>query len=224
MAVAGDFGARKAAQAALADEIQRSSSLPDSPTVRISGFPFLAQVVTGRYRAVEVTVADLPAGDGLRVDNVRATFTGVHLPASQVLGSRHGSVPVDRADATGTVTFATLDAAAAAALQSGALTVHFKDGGGGLVGIDARYTGAGTPITVQATARITVSGNRIALAVNQSSLQSVAEPLRGEVAGLLGMSLDLQQLPLGLEPTSVSSGPGGVTVSATASNLTLPAG
>lgn len=224
LAVAGDFGARSVAQTALADQIQVSASLPDPPTVKITGFPFLAQVITGRYRAVDVTVEALPATDGLRVDGVRASFTGVHLPVSELLGSQHRNVPVDRAEATGTVAFASLDAAAAIALGAGTMTVRFSDGGEGLLGINARYTGAGGPLTVTATARIALSAHRLTLAVTRSSLDSVPAPLRSEVAGLLGMSLDLQELPLNLEPSSVTVGPGGVTVRASAANLVLPAG
>lgn len=224
LAVAADYGARTAAQAVLADRIQQSAALPNPPDVQITGFPFLTQVLAGRYRAVDVRLADLPTTEGLRVDQVQARISGVHLPLSALFDGGGANIPVDRATATGVVSFATLDGAAAQALPSGTMTVRFGDGGHGRLGVDATYHGAGPAVTITATAKLALAGGRIRLSVLPDTLSEVPQQLRSQVAGLLEMTLDVQRLPLGLTPTAVAVGPAGVTLTVQATTLTLPAG
>lgn len=216
-----DFAARAAAQEVVARKVQVAEDLSHRPNVEIAGFPFLLQAARGTYEQMDVQLQEVPAGDQLRLDDVDARLSGVHVPLSVLLGSGPRSVPVDTAQVTGRVSYSTLDAHVTAAIPGGAAKLRFADGGGNQLRVTVTYLGLGDPLTLTGTAKLAISGGRLTMKVAEDTLAQVPAPLRPSVAPLLNQSVPLQRLPFGLVPTSVAVTDQGVTVTALAHDTTL---
>jgi hypothetical protein len=218
-----DVLARITAQAAVARQLRTSQHLSQQPKVDITGFPFLLQAARGRYDEVDVQLQQVAAGGELRLDTLTARLRGVHVPLRAVLGSGLQQIPVDAVHVTGSATFATLDATVASAIPADLASVQFADGGAGRLKVTATYRGLGGPLTVSGLARVAVSSGRLTLTVPPESLAQVPAALRSTAAQLLTQTVQLQRLPLGLVANGVSVGPNGITASADATNVVLPA-
>ncbi len=223
VAVVADYGSRVVAQDVIAQRVRQATAMQATPAVQVSGFPFLTQVIAGTYHDVTVSAVDLPATRGLQVSQVRGSFVGVHVPLSDLVHGGNGPIPVDRVQVSGTVGFAALEAAVTGLLPEAVVALKLSDAGGDQLRIRADYRVAGVSASVAATAKVTLSGGTLRLAVAPQSVTGVPAALAGQVAAALGIGVDLQQFPLGLRPTAVSVGAGGVSVTAVATNVLLPA-
>lgn len=97
--VALDFGAAAAAEYHVSQLMRSELALPADPAVRINGFPFLAQAVSGDYRDVTVSAEGIQYGV-LKL-GVRAELHQVRVPLSALLGGSAVGIRVE--DAEGTV-------------------------------------------------------------------------------------------------------------------------
>lgn len=79
-----DVGAATYTEQRISRTLRESQRLPTDPSVSVAGFPFLTQLVDGRYERVDIEAADVPAPD-LGPVSVSATLRDVAVPASQVL-------------------------------------------------------------------------------------------------------------------------------------------
>jgi hypothetical protein len=98
------IGAYAASRAADSQARQQGAG---AVNVRILGFPFLTQVVRGRYDKITVSEGRI-SGSGLTLDNLYATARGVHLPFSAVVHGRVDAVPIDEVDGSAVLTYAVL--------------------------------------------------------------------------------------------------------------------
>src|SRR5258706_2190528 len=94
--VAADFGAAALAESAVSREMRQEIGLTDDPSVRINGFPFLTQALSGRYSSIDVDAQRLTVGRFKQVE-LTAHLEGVTAPLSMLLGSGPKSVQVARA-------------------------------------------------------------------------------------------------------------------------------
>lgn len=97
--VAADFGAAALAESAVSRQMREQLGLADDPSVRINGFPFLTQAVSGRYRSVDVDASRIRVGE-LRELQVSARLSDVTAPLPMLLGSGPKSLLVDEAEGT----------------------------------------------------------------------------------------------------------------------------
>lgn len=97
--VAADYATAAVAESAVSRQMRQQLGLADDPDVRINGFPFLTQAISGNYRSVDVSADRLPLGP-LREVEVRAQLRDVEAPLSMLLGSGPKSLKVDDADGT----------------------------------------------------------------------------------------------------------------------------
>ena len=211
------------AQQAAADALRTQQDLPSTPVVRVEGFPFLTQAVAGRYRRVRVRITGLKAADGLRVDRLDATLRGVHVPLGAALRRDVRRVPVDTAEAEARIGLGTLTTALRRRLSDQKLAVSLAAAGPDTVRISGRYAGAGVPLTLRTTARLSIRDGRLRVDVERDDLSSLPEPLRRDIAALLSQSLDLPDLPLGFRPVGVRVDADGVVVLARGQDLELVA-
>ena len=86
-----DLGAAAYTEHRVAEALREGQGLPTDPTVSVAGFPFLTQLVAGRYQQVEVGTADATA-PGLGPVSVTGTLRDVAVPASQVLSGSISTV------------------------------------------------------------------------------------------------------------------------------------
>ena len=83
------------AQREIGSRVQSAYRLPARPGVSVRGFPFLTQVASGTYQQINVSIKSASAG-GVQLENIDATFTGVHAPLSLVFGQSGNGVNARR--------------------------------------------------------------------------------------------------------------------------------
>jgi hypothetical protein len=94
--VAVDFAAASAAEYQVSNRMREKLALPQNPDVRIAGFPFLLQAVTGDYRKVDVYAQKLTVGE-LNDVGVHALLYHVRLPLRDLLRGSVTGLSVDQA-------------------------------------------------------------------------------------------------------------------------------
>jgi len=97
--VAADFGAAAVAESAVSRQMREQIGLTTDPAVRINGFPFLTQALTGEYRSVDITADRIPVGQ-MKDLEVVARLRDVTAPLGELLGSGPKALHVAEADGT----------------------------------------------------------------------------------------------------------------------------
>ena len=190
LVVGADRAADWVAQRVAANALQDSQRLETRPDVNVTGFPFLTQVLDGRFDEVDVTARDLPLGDsGLRLSRLDVDLRGA---------TRAGTtVSVRRATADGVISFDDLET------LLGPVDLEYADGQ-----------------TVRASASIDLAGRRFEPALTVTPALTDGALTFGELAldeltdttGALGAALDeifgvqlpLSGIPFQVEVTDLS--------------------
>lgn len=206
------------ASSAIAAEVQSSSRLTAEPDVDIAGFPFLTQVIAGRYERVEVAARGVPAGE-LTLDRLDATLTGVQVSLADALSGSVRSVPVEGVQARALVPYAEL------ARRSGDRRLAVAPSGERV-----RVTGSvqvlGQTLTAVAVSRVEVVEGDLRVTAEEYEVgNTTADRL---VSRALGDRLDLRipvtGLPYGLQVAGVEVEADGVAVVARTSDTVLSPG
>ncbi len=219
--IAADRIALLVADSQIADRVQKSQELSAHPQVSIKGFPFLTQVLGGRYHEVDVSVRNITQG-GLTVDKLSVHAHGVSVPLSKVVSGSVSEVPVDRADAVVTLGYPNLNDYIARQLGQ---VLKVTDDNGNL-----RLTGTlpfPPRISLSAQAQLEVSGSAITL--RPVAVASILAKIPGNriatalVEQFLTVRLPISQLPFGIQLQHAQVTPGGLVIAASATGLTIRA-
>jgi hypothetical protein len=97
--VAVDYGSAALAESAVSRQMREQMGLVDDPSVRINGFPFLTQALTGDYSSVDVETTRIRVGE-LQELNVHAQLRDVSAPLPMLLGSGPKSLSVQEVEGT----------------------------------------------------------------------------------------------------------------------------
>ncbi|ANY06408.1 hypothetical protein AFB00_09005 [Pseudonocardia sp. HH130630-07] len=84
--VLADFGTAAAAEYGISRQMRDRLQLPEDPSVRVQGFSFIAQAVTGRYDQVDVSMQRVPIGS-MRTPVIGVRMYGVRAPIADLVGS-----------------------------------------------------------------------------------------------------------------------------------------
>lgn len=223
--VVADRAAAGFAERAVADQVRQEIAKQDaqasSPQVTVGGFPFLTQVVAGRYESISIRLPELQvAYEGNTID-----LSGLDVKARNV----RASLDTLRSG-TGAVTAQTVESSATLAYDSlveliGRPGLTLAEQGGKLL-VTAPFEAAGKQFTVTGTAEPRVGNGR--LLIRFSSLTSADLPRLPQVQALLGgyarqisLDVDLSDLPLNLEVRDVRALPEGLAVTAVATDVPL---
>jgi hypothetical protein len=95
--VGADYATAAAAESVVSRELRQQLGLADDPNVRINGFPFLTQAISGEYGSIELTANRLKVG-GLQNVQLRARLQDVAAPLSTLLGSGTPGLRISRAE------------------------------------------------------------------------------------------------------------------------------
>lgn len=229
--VAGDRVAAYAASQQLASQAQkelqaRNISTPNRPSATIAGFPFLTQVMRGRYDKVTIHATDL-TGQGVTINTLDVVATGINAKASTLI-NRTGDVTAD--NVTGT-----------ARLGWAAVTKLIKTEGTGMTNVTISPLPNGqiemkTPVRVLglstdvvATGTVHVSGSVVHVSVTQVQAQGGGVPaalnsIIGTLKNALSVDLRIPALPYNIKITNVQTTTDGIVVNGDARNVTLAAG
>jgi hypothetical protein len=219
--VAADRLAWYVAERGVAAAIQESEDLPQPPDVSIGGIPFLTQAWRGVYRRVDVEFENVPAAEGVTVDELDAQLRGVHVPLNDLVNRQVESTPVDLATATGRLSFQSLDAATAQRIPSDQLTVKYGPGSEpDRLAVTGTYASPAGDVRLRGEARLEAQDGSLVVRLVPESL-NVPQFVRAAVARLLRINVKMPDLPFGFQVESVAVAEDGVTVTATAENVVL---
>ncbi len=198
---AADSLARTAAQNQLADQIhQQTEGSASPPTVVIGGTVFLPQVLRGRYDEVTIAFPELTDGP-LRLRDVYAQLSGVHVPFRDVLTGAANPILVDHAEEQAFLTYDDLNIYLAAVGQP--VTVQGSGSDGTVLLTGSVQLGTST-VTGTAEARVAAAGDAVAVTptrlISDSPLASLSQVLLGERFTFL---IPLDPLPFGEQVTDI---------------------
>ncbi len=98
LVVAVDFGAAAAVEYRISEQLRSELELVTDPSVRINGFPFLTQAVSGNYSEIDMQASGLTVGPLTNV-GVEATLYDVTAPLAEVTSGMLGSARAAAVDA-----------------------------------------------------------------------------------------------------------------------------
>lgn len=187
-----------AAQRVVAERIQQDESLAVRPTVSITGFPFLTQLVDGHYDQVDVSVPHLRRGS-LTISRVIAHLSDVDVPFSSVIHQNVDRITVSRATAEVDLDYSDLNA------MLGTKHLRMSQGRNGRVHVAASVSVGGAGVHVDGDFPLTVQGTSLVVAL--SGGQSVQIPL--------------PSLPFGVRLESARAEASGLVVRCSASGFVI---
>jgi hypothetical protein len=231
LAVLGYFADRyveHVAEGKIATVVQADAHLSARPAVKVHGFPFLTQLIRGKYHDVEVRGDDVfqhgtPGGATLRLD-----FFGAAIPLSKALKGSVTRVPVDHVTGSMTVPYDDLEATATAAGIVGVTRLAAVPGVADTVAFSEQAVVAGplgtsVSLTAQVTAKVVFTGG--SLVVTATGVQVVGRTLpAAATASVLShatFSVPLPGLPAGVHVTALTVQPTGLAVTVGSGPLVL---
>lgn len=215
LAVAADRIAEVLTARALAGKVQKSQSLTARPHVSIHGFPFLSQVIRGRYGRVDVSTAAPFSRGGVRVTSAHVRLYGVKVKASDALHGSVRDVPVDHGTGEGLITYPDLSALVSRYTGALGITVTVSAAGPGR----ARLSG---PFGLSLDVRAAVVGGRVRLTPDPAELQALPAVLRSTVDQVVATPIALPPFPFGVTLTSSDLEPAGLVLHAVSHNSIFP--
>jgi hypothetical protein len=242
--VAADFGAAALAESAVSRQMRQQVGLVDDPSVRINGFPFLTQAISGRYGSVDVVAQHIKVAE-LQDLSVQAQLRDVDAPLSMVLGSGPKTLKVGQAEGSVQIPAKAvekivnrngslvIDDMRIDSIDLAGLKAAAKESGDtSLTSIDpdraARLTGSTTlPLLgkndVSVIAQLALEDGKARLVVRDVRFGGKALPasVQRSISQMFTISVDPGSLPLQVTPTELTAVNGTLQISGTASNLTL---
>jgi LmeA-like phospholipid-binding len=239
--VAADFGAAALAESAVSRQMRQQIGLADDPSVRINGFPFLTQALSGRYSSIDVDAQRLTVGEFKQVE-LTAHLEDVTAPLSMLLGSGPRSVQVARAEGTVEVGPNDLERLVPdvtkvriESVDEKSLQRLVKDGADAeLADLDpdmaARIVGTvdllGAPVEIAVLAVLELAGGKARIAprdVRLSDGTALPIPVAAQrtILSRFTQRLDAGTLPLNVTPTKFQAENGNLVISGTATGLDL---
>lgn len=90
------------AQKEIAKNVAKQADLDHEPKVKIKGFPFLTQAISGDYKEIDVGMGDFTR-DGTTFRDTVVALKGLHAPLTEVVQGQTSDISADTATATATV-------------------------------------------------------------------------------------------------------------------------
>jgi hypothetical protein len=222
LALLVDFGAAAWSEYRVSRALRAGGALTSDPAVTIHGFPFLLQARNGHYENVEIRAQGVHS-NMLGDITIEANLIGAHAQAADLLDGSIRSVPVDllfgrvRIDATELGRLYNIPD-----LQISAPPANKSDGTGGSGGSGPTTAGGvvltGTvpvgPVAAQVSvqADLVLDGDSIRIVASDlyfgpegDADYTVPDPLKPVVLSLFTTTIEPQDLPFGVYPTSVEA-------------------
>jgi hypothetical protein len=240
--VAVDYGSAALAESAVSRQMREQIGLTDDPSVRINGFPFLTQALSGRYRSIDVDASRIRVGQLQELD-VSAQLRNVTAPLSMLLSSGPKTLRVGEAEGTVSVSATDVERLVPGikdlridSLDEEALRQAVEDGGDpALTRLDpdnvARLVGTGSFLgqetQVSVIAVLQLEGGQAQIVPQDIRLgddgQAVPQAIQRTLRQLFTVRIDPGSLPLQVTPTALQANNGQLEISGEARNLTLGA-
>jgi len=207
----------------VSDQVANQKATSEKPDVTIEGFPFLTQVLHGRYDEIKIDLANFSGPAGQNGDK-KIRLPLLDIRAKDVQASIHtlqsgGNIVAGTVTGTGTIDYQQL----IALINQPGLTLTEKDGK--LTG-SAEVPALGQKFKVTGVAKLSVSNGVVHVGFDDVGSPDLPNlpGLNAIIAGYaknLGLDIQVPALPLKLKVQQISPQPDGLRFTAGASNVTL---
>jgi hypothetical protein len=247
LVVAVDFGAAAAVEYRISEQLRSELELVTDPSVRINGFPFLTQAVSGNYSEIDMQASGLTVGPLTDV-GVEATLHDVTAPLAEVTSGMLGSARAAAVDARVRIRDSDLGRAIGIEdlrLQPASDEEVEEALGPVAVSESDDDMGADMPAAVRMVATIDVTGQRVEVIViglleltdgvvwvtpadarfstDGVGEESLPAPIREPLLDVLTTEVDPGGLPFTVTPTAIYVQTGSLLVEGTAQDVSLGA-
>jgi len=228
--VVADRVAASAAESVISGQVAkemaaRNVASAGPPEVSVRGFPFLTQVLRGRYDGITIAVPQ-PRVGGVQLQRLTLDATDVTAPL-EVITSHQGRVIADKITGTAELSWQSvstlLDMAGATGVDPSSVQLSYVNGE---VQLTAPATLAGRQLTLVATGTVAFSSGKIRLQLTRIVVKGDGIP--ASVSGLaqayvqyLSGEIKLPVLPYQPEISDVRTTSAGITVTALARQVVL---
>ncbi|MFG2055527.1 DUF2993 domain-containing protein [Micromonospora sp. NPDC048930] len=214
-----------AAERAIAEQVKQEVAKQDvrsaPPKVDVGGFPFLTQVLAGKYQHISIVLTDVQGKvQGDAVDVPRLDVDARNVKASlDTLRTRQGDVTAESVDGRATIAYDSL----AKLLDRPGLKLGEQNG---KLAVTAPVDILGAKLTVNGTADVTVANGKVALRFNDLTAEGLpnlplARRLLANYARGISIDVPLPELPFQLTVRKVEPKPDGLVVTADAKNVPI---
>lgn len=212
--VVADRVAERVASNLIAQQLTSDLRLSQSPSVDITGFPFLTQAASGEYRQINVSMPSVTALS-VTVDDLAATVKDVHAKPFPTSAADIRSASAGTVELGGLIPFASIP------LPSGFTATD----AGSQLHVVGRFTVFGASVPVTAVEQISLQGSTVTF--HPTSIQAEADGMKfdvpSSVAQQLTASVDLAGLPFHVQVTRFAVVPSGLQVAGQARDVSLAA-
>lgn len=195
--VVADRIALKLAEDKAASTLQSSQHLTHQPSVSVRGFPFLTQLVTGRFPSVIISDSDIQVNSGLAIDNMT-----VHLHDVTV-DHNYSEVSAATANADALIGYDSL---------SRALRMRVAMSGDGRLIAHPRIVLGGQTFSAPVSARVRARHNEVRFTDVTVAGASVPRRVARQFDRAFAVSLSLAGLPFNIGLTGADVTPAGVVL------------
>jgi hypothetical protein len=237
--VAADFGLAAAGEYQVAQKMRQKFALDEDPSVRINGFPFVAQAIAGDYRDIEISATGVPVRDQLRDLEIHANLRHVRIGLSDLLAGNtrgakidlvQGSVKIKANDLNRVVNQVTpfTDMAIEPDTRTELPAGQQADPAVAAVKLSGNTTVASRKIRITAYGTVTLVNGDVVIAMNDVELDDASlaglDAVLGVVREALSVTIHPGELPFTVTPTAVKVESGALTVEGAISDIPLDEG
>src|SRR5690625_2116909 len=211
--VVGDILARSFAQNTIAAQTAEQMNMPEEPDVSVEGWAFLPQAISGEYSEIRLNANSATVED-IEVEQVRVDLTGVSAPLPDLIGGQPDIV-ADEVDGSVVLPYGYLNSQ----LPEG-VTINNE-------GEEARMSGelaiADLDLSTQISsgAEFEVDDDTLHVTPVDVEVDGAPSQVVDSVAGMLAFSIQVPDLPYGLQITEVDPTGSGVRVDGTAQDVPI---
>jgi hypothetical protein len=227
--VAANVAAGRIAEQAQKEMANRDITAPKKPDASFSGFPFLTQVLAGKYEKVTISV-DQPRTARVQLQHLTIAANQVRAPLDTVT-SGNGRVTADTVTGTATMGWDVVQTLVDQSplkripgLDASQLKISVKDN---KMTMSAPVVFAGLKLNLQAAGTLAVEQGEVHLQIedlradNGGTTSAISQDFINRYRALLNVKVDVPQMPYKLVINKVETTDKGVLVTATADNVVL---
>lgn len=209
--------AERIADHKLAGKIQSAQQLTSRPDVSIGGFPFLTQVLRGRYSSVTITSTSAIQVNGTAITAMHVHLTDVQVSTADAIHGTVRNVPVSAGTGTAVLSYTQVNALIAryAGTTIGStITVTAGSSSG-----HARLVG---PLGLSLDVTPQVRHGQLYLVDDSQQLATLSSLVAAPIQQTLAKPIPLPALPFNVHLTSATPESDGIRLQATSQNSVFP--
>lgn len=200
-------------------EVSRRGMSSGEPSVDVGGFPFITEVMSGKYDQIVIVLPNL-AGQGITLPKFTLTASGVNAPLD-ALRSGEGTITADKVTGTSVVPW---DVVVKQTKFKGLTLAADADG---TLKVSGEATLGGFSIPLTGKAKVTLAGpTKLRVQVTElngtdANLNALVKSLIAAYQDKLVFDVALPKLPYDLKLQKINATPDGLDITAYAENVPL---